>query len=90
LRFRARIEVGLKRDHVDPESETIKRTLLDLNFPIHGVKTKKIYEIIIESGNKRDAESTVRTMCSRLLVNPTKDEFEFEVVPAGNTSATEA
>jgi phosphoribosylformylglycinamidine synthase subunit PurS len=90
LRFKARIEVGMKGGHADPESETIKRTLIDLNFPILGVRTKKVYEITLQAGTKKDAESTVRMMCSRLLANPTKDEFRFEVEPTGNASASEA
>jgi phosphoribosylformylglycinamidine synthase subunit PurS len=88
LRFRARIEIGLKKDHVDPESETVKRTLLDLNFPVSNVRTRKTYEIIVDSGSRKDAEAIVRSMCSRLLVNPTKDEFEFEVEPVGSSTAT--
>lgn len=84
MRFRARIEIGLKRDSIDPESETVKRTLLDLGFSVSSVSAKKIYEITIDSRSKKDAEVTVRSMCSRLLVNPTKDEFNFEVEPIGH------
>ncbi len=87
MKFKARIEISLKRDYLDPESETVKRTLLDLNFPVDGVRTRKVYEIILDSGNKKDAEASVRAMCSRLLVNPTKDEFEIEVEPVGSSEA---
>ena len=83
MKFRARIEISLKKDYLDPESETIKRTLLDLNFPVNDIKTRKVYEILLESGSKKDAEESVRAMCSRLLVNPTKDQFEIEVQPVG-------
>lgn len=88
MKFRARIEIGLKGDHLDPESETVKRTLLDLNFPVTNVKTRKVYEVVVDSGTKKDADTIVRAMCSRLLVNPTKDEFEFEVEPAGSSAET--
>jgi phosphoribosylformylglycinamidine synthase subunit PurS len=90
LKFRARIEIGLKKDHLDPESETVKRTLQDLNFPVTGVRTRKVYEITVDSGTKKDAEAAARAMCLRLLVNPTKDEFEIEVDPVGSTAGTEA
>ena len=86
MKFRARIEIGLKKDTVDPESETVKRTLLDLGFPVTTVRVSKVYEITIVSGSKKDADSIVRQMCSRLLVNPTKDEFNFQVEPIGNRS----
>ncbi|HYB03661.1 MAG TPA: phosphoribosylformylglycinamidine synthase subunit PurS [Nitrososphaerales archaeon] len=87
MKFRARIEISLKRDYLDPESETVKRTLLDLNFPILAVRTRKVYEIILDAGTKKDAEASARTMCSRLLVNPTKDEFEVEVKSVGSSAA---
>jgi phosphoribosylformylglycinamidine synthase subunit PurS len=86
MKFRARIEISLKKDYVDPESEAIKRTLLDLNFPVNGVRSRKVYEIFLESGSRKDAEVSVRAMCSRLLVNPTKDEFEIEVQSIGDNS----
>jgi phosphoribosylformylglycinamidine synthase subunit PurS len=90
LKFKAKIDVGLKRDHIDPEAETIKRTLIDLNFPVIAVRTRKVYEIVVDSGTKKDAETAVRAMCSRLLANPTKDEFEIEVQPVGSNFAGEA
>ena len=74
---------------MDPESETIKRSLLELNFSVLSVRTRKVYEVILDSGSKKDAESAVRAMCSRLLANPTKDEFEFEVEAFGSSSRAE-
>lgn len=87
MKFKARIEVRLRKDSTDPESETIKKSLQDLNFQTSQVKVAKVYEITLEAGTKKDAESTVKTMCSRLLVNPSKDEFKFEVEPLGTTRA---
>jgi len=86
LRFRARIEVGLKGNSIDPESETVRRALVDLNFPVTKVRTRKIYEVSLDCSTKKDAEALVRAMCSRLLVNLTKDESNFEVEPIGNNS----
>ena len=87
MKFKARIEVELRRDSTDPESETIKKSLFDLNFQVSQVKVSKVYEITLEAGTKKDAESIVRNMCTRLLVNPSKDEFKLEVEPLGSTRA---
>ena len=87
LKFKARIEVRLRKDSTDPESETIKESLLDLGFKVSQAKVAKIYEITLEAGTKKDAESIVKTMCTRLLVNPSKDEFKIEVEPLGSTRA---
>lgn len=84
MRFKASIEVGLRKDHFDPESETIKKTLLDLNFPVNNVRVLKVYQILLDSGTKKEAETTIKKMCSRLLVNPTKDDFHFKVELAEN------
>ncbi|MDA4130015.1 MAG: phosphoribosylformylglycinamidine synthase subunit PurS [Thaumarchaeota archaeon] len=86
MRFRATIEVGLRKDHFDPESETIKKTLRDLNFQVNSLRVLKVYQIVLDSGSKKEAETTVRKMCSRLLVNPTKDDFHFKVEPIDNGS----
>ena len=87
LKFKARIEVKLRRDSTDPESETIKKSLFDLSFQVSQVKVSKVYEVVLEAGTKKDAESIVKAMCMRLLVNPSKDEFKFEVEPLGSTRA---
>jgi phosphoribosylformylglycinamidine synthase PurS subunit len=86
LRFKASIEVGLRKDHFDPESETIKKTLLDLNFEVSNVRVLKVYQVILEAESKKEAEATVKKMCSRLLVNPTKDDFHFQVEPIADRS----
>ena len=85
MKFKARIEVRLRKDTTDPESETIKRSLQDLSFQVSSVKVAKVYELTIDAGTKKDAESIVKTICARMLVNPSKDEFKFEVEPIGST-----
>ncbi|HVB11645.1 MAG TPA: phosphoribosylformylglycinamidine synthase subunit PurS [Nitrososphaerales archaeon] len=84
MKFKARIEVRLRKDGTDPESETIKESLLDLGFKVSQAKVAKIYEITLEAGTRKDAESIVKSMCTRLLVNPSKDEFKVEVEPLGS------
>ena len=87
-KFRARVEVRAAKGLVDPESETIKKALIDLGFRISSVRVGKIYEITIDASTKKDAETTARTICSRLLVNPTKDDCTLEVEPFGSYSYT--
>ena len=85
MKFKARIEVRLKRDTTDPQSKTIKKSLQDLSFQVSNVKVAKVYEIAVEASTKKDAEAMVKIMCARMLVNPSKDEFKFEVEPLGST-----
>ncbi len=85
MKFKARIEVRLRRDEIDPEAETVKKSLIDLNFSVSQIKMAKVYEMVVEANSKKDAESAARLMCSRLLVNPTKDEYKAEVVEVGGS-----
>jgi phosphoribosylformylglycinamidine synthase subunit PurS len=85
LRFRARIVVRLKDGIVDPEGETIKKSLIDLNFPVMSTKLGKVYELDLEAKTKKDAETVAQMMCTRLLANPVKDEYELLVEEDGNS-----
>jgi phosphoribosylformylglycinamidine synthase subunit PurS len=87
LKFKARIEVRSKGERLDPESETIKRSLLDLGFQLSQVRTAKVYELSLDAGSKKEAEASARLMCSRLLVNPTKDDYRLEVEPVVSSRA---
>jgi phosphoribosylformylglycinamidine synthase PurS subunit len=79
LRFKARIEVKLKRSDLDPEAETVRRSLVDLNFPVTATKISKVYAVTIDAKTKKDAEITAKLMCSRLLANPSKDDYKFSI-----------
>jgi len=77
--FRARIEVNLKAGHADPEGETIKGSLRDLNYEVIKVDTAKLYEVSLHANSKEEAKAAIDEMCKRLLANPVKDEYKYEI-----------
>jgi phosphoribosylformylglycinamidine synthase subunit PurS len=79
LKFRARIQVRLKSQEFDPEAETVNRSLIDLGFPVSETKVAKIYELVLESKTKKQAEQIAISICKRLLANPTKDDYNVSV-----------
>ena len=79
MRFRARVEVSLKPGHSDPEGETTRRSLEELNYSVKSVGVSKVYEILLEARNKGEAKKIVDEMCKRLLANPVKDNYRFEI-----------
>jgi len=79
MRYRARVEVGLKLGHSDPEGETTKQALIELKYPIKSVSVSKVYEIALEARNLAEAKRLVDEMCRRLLANPVKDNYRFEI-----------
>jgi len=82
MRYIARVEVGLKPGHSDPEGETTKNSLVELNYPVGTVKVSKVYELHIEVSSLKDAKKQVDEMCRRLLANPVKDNYTVQIEEA--------
>ncbi|KYH40771.1 MAG: phosphoribosylformylglycinamidine synthase [Candidatus Bathyarchaeota archaeon B26-2] len=79
MEYIARVEVSLKPGHSDPEGETTKNSLKELNYPVRDVRVSKVYLIRLEASSVEEAESLVDEMCRRLLANPVKDDYKFKV-----------
>ena len=79
MEYIARVEVSLKPGHSDPEGETTRASLSELNYPVKSVKVSKVYEIRLEAGSLEEAEKYVDEMCRRLLANPVKDNYAFKL-----------
>jgi len=80
MKCRARVEVRLKPGHSDPEGETTARSLRDLKYGVEEVRVFKVYEITLDADSLKRAEAEVEDMCRRLLANPVKDDYRYDVV----------
>jgi phosphoribosylformylglycinamidine synthase subunit PurS len=89
LKFKARIEVTLKRNTIDPAAETVRKSLVDLNLPVASLRLAQEYEVTVEAKTKKEAEDYVKLMCTRLLANPVKDEYKYKVEEDGSTVSRE-
>ena len=79
MKFQATIYVSLKSGYSDPEGETTASALQGLGYKVTRVRSSKAFEVNLEAGSKKEAEALVNEMCLRLLTNPTKDDFKFEL-----------
>ena len=79
MRYYAKIEVSLKPGHSDPEGEMTGQSLRELKYPVKSVNVSKVYEIYFEAKSKQEAEKQVDEMCKKLLANPTKDNYTFQI-----------
>ena len=82
MEYIARVEVGLKPGHSDPEGETTKASLAELDYPVKDVRVSKVYEVLLEAPSVKEAERQIEEMCRRLLANPVKDNYTFEIEEA--------
>ena len=79
MEYLARVEVGLKPGHSNPEGETTNASLLELNYPVKTVRVSKVFEICLEAESLKEVEIRVEEMCRRLLANPVKDNYAFRI-----------
>jgi phosphoribosylformylglycinamidine synthase len=77
--YHARIEVRLKPGYLDPEGETAKKALLDMMYKVSRVGTARVYEVDFRASSLEDARRKAEGMCRRLLSNPVKDDYTFEI-----------
>jgi phosphoribosylformylglycinamidine synthase PurS subunit len=75
MKYRARIEVGLKPGHTDPEGDTTARLLKELGYEVATVKVSKVFTILLSAQRLEEAKAKAEEMCKRLLANPTKDDY---------------
>ena len=78
--YLARVYITLKTTVNDPVGVTIRSGLHDLGFSeVQDVRSGKYMEMHLDTGSKQDAESAVRGMCEKLLVNPVIEEYHFDL-----------
>jgi phosphoribosylformylglycinamidine synthase PurS subunit len=80
--YHARIEVSLKPGHSDPEGEMTGQSLRELKYSVKKVSVSKVYTVVFEAESREKAEEAVEEMCRRLLANPTKDNYSYEIEEA--------
>ena len=79
MKYRLRIEVSLKPGHSDPEGETTADLLKELGYKVKTVNVGKVYRVILEVSSRKEAQAEAVEMCTRLLANPTKDDYAVSV-----------
>lgn len=79
MKFQASIYVNLKLGYSDPEGETTANALKGLGYDVMDVKVSKAYQVTFQAENEEKADDLVDEMCKRLLTNPTKDDYSYQL-----------
>jgi len=79
LNFHATVYVSLKKGYSDPEGETTASALQGLGYNVKQVRSSKAYEVSFDAKSREAAEAVLDEICRRLLTNPTKDDYRFEL-----------
>ncbi|WGI18150.1 phosphoribosylformylglycinamidine synthase subunit PurS [Methanonatronarchaeum sp. AMET-Sl] len=80
MTYEVTVDIKLKDGMLDPEGDTIKRSLnlLGYNEVNEAMVGKKIY-LEIEGGSRDEVIENVDEMCQRLLANPVIHNYEIRV-----------
>lgn len=78
--FKAKIDVTLKKSVLDPQGQTVLDALHSLGFKsVENMRVGKHFVLTLDSKDRQKAESDVKTMCDRLLINPIIEEYTFQL-----------
>ncbi len=78
--YKATINVTLRKSVLDPQGQTVLHALESLGFKdAKTVRMGKFFEIALNAESKAKAETAVREMCDKLLINPVIEEYSFEI-----------
>jgi phosphoribosylformylglycinamidine synthase len=79
--MKAIVQVALKKTVLDPQGQTIRRSLASLGYSrIRDVRQGKFFEIDIENGaNREEARREIEKMAREVLTNPVIEEFTYRL-----------
>ncbi len=78
--YKATINVTLKKSVLDPQGQAVLHALGTLGFQeAKGLRVGKYFELTLDGSNRAEAESRVREMCDKLLINPVIEEYSFQL-----------
>ena len=80
--MKARVTVTLKSGILDPQGKAIEGALKSLGVNgVISVRQGKVFDIEIESGDRKEAEVALKQAADRLLANTLIENYDVKVTP---------
>jgi len=78
--FKATVNVTLKKSVLDPQGKTVLHALETMGFKsTKDVRVGKYFELMVDTSDTEKAESEVKSMCDKLLINPVIEDYTFQL-----------
>lgn len=78
--IKARITVTLKSGVLDPQGKAIENGLGALGFEgVASVRQGKVFDMELETKDKKQAEADLNSMCEKLLANTVIEDYQIEL-----------
>lgn len=76
--FRAKVQVTIKEDVLDPQGQAVERALHTLGYEgTHSMRIGKYMEFLLEEKDREKASAQVEEICRRLLANTVIEDYQF-------------
>ena len=78
-RMKATVLVRPKPGILDPQGETVERSLRQLGFAVEDARVGRVVDLELEDGDPEQARAELERMCEQLLANPLIESYEITV-----------
>ena len=73
--------ITLKKDVLDPQGKVVSQTIKNMGVKdLIQIRQGKFFEIDMKGDDSNNAESQVKEMCEKLLVNQIIEEFKIKKI----------
>lgn len=78
--IKARVTVTLKNGVLDPQGKAIEGALTALDFNgVSQVRQGKVFDLVLDTTNKVQAEEQIKAMCEKLLANTVIENYAISI-----------
>ena len=78
--MKARVTVTLKNGVLDPQGKAIEGALKSLGVDgIGTVRQGKVFEIVLDTADRTEAEASLKAACEKLLANTVIENYRVEI-----------
>lgn len=78
--YKAKVDVTLKKSVLDPQGQTVLEALHSLGYKdVQNMRVGKHFVLTLNANDRTKAESELKTMCDRLLINPVIEEYSYQL-----------
>ena len=78
--MKATVYVTIKQNVLDPQGSAVQGALHSMGFDEVGkVRIGKYMELELETADRSEAETRIKTMCEKLLANTVIEDYRFEL-----------
>ena len=78
--MKAKVYVTIKENVLDPQGNAVQGALHSLGFAeVSKVRIGKFMEVELDTSDRVEAESQLKSMCEKLLANTVVEDYRFEL-----------